>query len=143
MTPPCTEPGGPLYAARMVADRQSPEDLLVLQEALDAEKAVAGTPDFPFAAMRFHEALIGLSRNNTIDSFLAVLHDIHHGAAVMFSKGKATKARAQRTIDQHEQLLAHIKNGDGDAAEALWREYWEPFTRDQGTAVVDVLNERR
>lgn len=130
-------------AARMVAERQSREDLLVLREALDAEKAVAGTTEFPFAAMRFHEALIGLSQNNTIDAFLQVLHDIHEGAAVMFSKGKSAKASASRTIEQHEQLLAHIENGDGDAAEQLWRDYWEPFTHDRGTAVVDVLNERR
>ena len=130
-------------AARMVAERQSAEDLLVLREALDAERALIGTPEFPFAAMRFHEALIGLSRNDTIDAFLQVLHEIHEGAAVMFSKGKTTKASAQRTVHQHEQLLAHIEAGDGDAAEALWRDYWEPFTRDTGTAVVDVLNERR
>jgi DNA-binding FadR family transcriptional regulator len=127
-------------AARMVAERKSSEDLLVLREAVDAEKAVVGTPQFPFAAMRFHEALIGLSRNDTIDAFLQVLHDIHHGAAVMFSKGKTTKASARRTIDQHEQLLTHIENGDGDAAEALWRAYWKPYTRDTGTEIVDVLS---
>jgi len=130
-------------AARMVAERQSAEDLPVLRAALDAERALIGTPEFPFAAMRFHEALIGLSRNDTIDAFLQVLHEIHEGAAVMFSKGKTTKASAQRTVHQHEKLLAHIEAGDGDAAEALWRDYWEPFTRDTGTAVVDVLNERR
>ncbi len=127
-------------AARMVAERQSAEDLLVLREALDDERAAVGTPQFPFAAMRFHEALIGLSRNNTIDAFLQVLHDIHRGAAVMFSTGgHTTRATAERTVDQHEQVLVHVKNGDGDAAEALWREYWEPYTHDKGTAVVDVL----
>ncbi len=127
-------------AARMVAERQSAEDLLVLREALDDEKAAAGTPEFPFAAMRFHEALIGLSRNNTLDAFLQVLHDIHEGAAMMFSKGKQTKARAKHTIDQHELLLTHIEKGDGAAAEALWTEYWQRYTKDEGTAVVDVLN---
>lgn len=130
-------------AARMVAERQAPEDLLVLREALDAEKAVSGTPDFPFAAMRFHEALIGLAGNNTIDAFLQVLHDIHHGAAVMFSKGRTTKASSSRTIEQHEELLIHIENGDGEAAEALWRDYWLPYTQDKGTAVVDVLAAHR
>lgn len=129
-------------AARMVAERQSAEDLLVLREALDVERAAAGTPDFPFAAMRFHEALIGLSGNDTIDAFLQVLHEIHHGAAVMFSR-RTTKASALHTIAQHEALLAHIAAGDGDAAEALWRAYWEPFTHDRGTAVVDVLDGRR
>ena len=129
-------------AARMVAERRSPEDLLVLREALDAERASAGTPDFPFAAMRFHEALIGLSRNNTIDAFLQVLHDIHEGAAVMFSARRTSGASTRWTIAQHEQLLTHIENGDGDAAEALWREYWKPYTTDSGTAVVDVLDLR-
>ena len=128
-------------AARMVAERRSAEDLRVLRGALDAERAVAGTPEFPFAAMRFHETLIGLSGNNTISAFLQVLHEIHHGAAVMFSTGRLTKLGP--ALEQHEQLLVHIENGDGAAAEALWREYWAPFTRDRGTAVVDVLDARR
>jgi DNA-binding FadR family transcriptional regulator len=130
-------------AARMVAERQSPEDQLVLCEALQAEREALGTPELPFAAMRFHEALIGLSRNNTIDAFLQVLHDIHEGAAVMFSRSMKSAQAGLKTVQQHELLLECIERGDGDAAEALWREYWEPYTRDRGREVVDVLAERR
>lgn len=127
-------------AARMVAERSAPEDLLVLREAVDAEKAVAGTAEFPFAAMRFHETLVGLCGNDTIDAFLQVLHDIHEGAAAMFSKRKLSAGRA---IETHEQLLEHIERGDADAAEQLWRDYWARFTSDRDTAVVDVLAARR
>jgi DNA-binding FadR family transcriptional regulator len=129
-------------ATRMVAENHRAHDLDMLRAALDDEVAAAGTPDFPFAAMRFHEVLIGLSRNNTISAFLQVLHDIHEGAAVMFSKGHSG-ASAKRVLDQHRQLLECIERRDGDAAEELWRRYWEPFTQDRDTAVVDVLDLRR
>jgi DNA-binding FadR family transcriptional regulator len=128
-------------AVRMVAERRSTDDIAVLRSAADAERAVAGTPEFPFAAMRFHEILIGLSGNRTVSAFLQVLHEIHHGAAVMFSKGQPR--HHSRIVSQHDELISCIERGDGPAAEALWRRYWAPFTEDRGTAVVDVLNARR
>ena len=85
-----------------------------------------------------------MSGNETISAFLQVLHDIHEGAAAMFSTGHAVDGLAERTvIEQHEQLLQHIVDGDGPAAESLWKAYWEPYTKDAGTAVVDVLAARR
>ncbi|MFM7536789.1 MAG: FadR/GntR family transcriptional regulator [Acidimicrobiales bacterium] len=129
-------------AARMVAERHAPEDLLVLREALGVERAALDTTDFPFAAMRFHETLVGLCGNDTIDAFSQILHDIHRGAAVMFSKSRSASTSWGRIIEQHEQLIAYIESGDGAAAEQLWREYWAPFLRDRGTGVVDVLNLR-
>ena len=125
-------------AARMVAERHAPEDLQVLRRALDAERAAVGTPEFAFAAMRFHEALIGLSGNDTIDAFLQVLHDIHADAALMFSKRRTSRRSALHTVAQHERLLAHIAAGDGRGAEALWRDYWQQYTDDTTTNVVDV-----
>jgi DNA-binding FadR family transcriptional regulator len=131
-------------AARMVAEHRSGDDISELQAALDDERAALGTAEFAFAAMRFHEVLIGLSGNETISAFLHVLHDIHEGAATMFSRGTLAKGSTrERTIAQHEQLLRHIVDGDGPAAEALWRAYWEPYTADRGTEVVDVLAARR
>ena len=115
-----------------------------LRAALDAERAALGTPEFAFAAMRFHEVLIRLSGNETISAFLQVLHDIHEGAARCSARAAVTTASpSTHVIEQHEQLLQHIIDGDGPAAEPLWRAYWEPYTNDAGTEVVDVLAARR
>lgn len=129
-------------AARMVAERGSPEDLRELRQALEVERATVGTPNFTFAAMRFHETLISLCGNSTIDAFSQILHDIHRGAALMFSKSHTSNERRHEILRQHEQLIHHIEAGDGPAAEQLWRDYWVPFTLERGPAVVEVLGLR-
>lgn len=147
-------------AARMVAERRSPEVLEVLNAALEAEREAAGTPEFPFASMRFHEILVQLSGNRTLSTFLFVLHEIHEGVATAMShkamhadfrqrgkaSGRSNKQAARvklhaRIISIHEELLELIEAGDGDGAEALWRDYWRwiiPFTHPE-KAIVDVL----
>jgi DNA-binding FadR family transcriptional regulator len=128
-------------AARMVAERQSPETIKILTELLEAEKN--STPaDFPFAAMRFHEALIQLSGNHTLSIFLMVLHEIHEGVAVGLSARSNGSKVNDRVVEIHETLIDLIKAGEGEAAETLWRDYWAwivPFTHPE-EAVVDVLH---
>jgi GntR family transcriptional repressor for pyruvate dehydrogenase complex len=135
-------------AARMVAERRSPAVLQSLNAALDEEREAAGTPEFPFASMRFHEILVHLSGNRTLSTFLFVLHEIHEGVATAmshkamhanFSKGVELH---ERTISIHEQLIGLVEAGDGEGAEALWRDYWRwivPYTHPE-EAIVDVLN---
>jgi GntR family transcriptional repressor for pyruvate dehydrogenase complex len=138
-------------AARMVAERRSPEVLETLHAALDKEREAVGTPEFPFASMRFHETLVQLSGNRTLSTFLFVLHEIHEGVATAMSHkamhaglaktGKTGGTIHARTISTHEQLLELIEAGDGEGAEMLWREYWHwivPYTHPD-EAIVDVL----
>ena len=130
-------------AARMVAERHCADDLAALGWALEAERVSVGTPEFPFAAMRFHELLIERSGNNTLSAFLMVLHDIHEGVASMLSSGRHDAGIESRALQFHEKLLARVEVGDGPGAEHLWREYWAwivPYTRADSTAVVDVLS---
>jgi len=143
-------------AARMVAERSSPEVLQTLNAALDEERDAAGTADFPFASMRFHEILMQLSGNRTLSTFLFVLHEIHEGVATAMShqamragfakRGKGSLEAAgvklhARVITIHEQLIELIEARDGEGAEALWRDYWRwilPYTHPD-EAIVDVL----
>ncbi|MBT5153049.1 MAG: FadR family transcriptional regulator [Gammaproteobacteria bacterium] len=128
-------------AARMVAERQSPDAIEKLEGIIVAEEAAAGTTDSPFQAMKFHEALVQLSGNHTLSAFLMVLHEIHEGVAVALSQESRSAARSNRTIETHKALVELIKAGDGAGAEALWHDYWEwitPFTHPEA-AVVNVL----
>ncbi len=133
-------------AARMVAERGSPEVIGQLTRAFAAETEQLESPEFPFAAMRFHETLLQLSGNRTLSTFLAVLHEIHEGVAVWMSQlplKRGLKVRS-RTLEYHEKLIALVAAGDGEGAEALWREYWHwitPLTRPE-EAIVDVLKNR-
>ena len=130
-------------AARMVAARCSPTTLRVLRQALATERD-AGPAEFSLAAMRFHELLIQESGNNTLSAFLYVLHDIHEGHARAIARaGRQEPSVRARVLEIHAELLEHIEAGDGDAAEQLWRDYWDwiiPFTRPKdATNVIDVL----
>ena len=135
-------------AARMVAERRDPEDLVRLKEVLNQERAQIDAAEFPFAAMRFHETLVQLSGNRTLSAFLLVLHEIHEGVAVALSRYPSDadlRASRERFLGYHERLIALIEAGDGAAAEAHWREYWNLFTPPHGLvgggAVVDVLGQ--
>ncbi len=133
-------------AARMVAEQRAPETLRILRDALEFERVAADSPEFPFAAMRFHELLLQLSGNNTLSAFLMVLHDIHEGVAVLISTGTRAPAVSAKVLEYHAQLLGHVEAGDGPAAEQLWRDYWTwilPYTNPDSTAVVDALHTRR
>ena len=133
-------------AARLVAERPAAEReqaVASLREALEEERSAVATGDFSYKAMAFHEKLVQLSGNRTLATFLLVLHDIHEGVSAWLSQ-EVSHARdliRARTLSYHEQLIRHIAGGDGDSAEALWREYWRwivPFTHPE-QAVVDVL----
>lgn len=128
-------------AARMVAERRSPEAIARLEAIIAEEELAAGTKDSPFLAMKFHETLVQLSGNHTLSTFLLVLHEIHEGVAIALSEKNKGKKRSGRTIDTHRTLVELIKAGDGTGAEKLWRDYWQwitPFTHPEA-AVVNVL----
>lgn len=131
-------------AARMVAElpaRERRKIVLTLEEALQAERDVLMTPEFPFKAMAFHELLVQLSGNHTLATFLLVLHQIHEGVAAALSRRTTGNAIRARTLDYHARLIECVRRGDGDGAETCWREYWQwitPFTYPE-EAIVDVL----
>lgn len=135
-------------AARMVAESHTKEALADLKRALAEERVALGTAEFPFAAMRFHETLVQLSGNHTLTTFLMVLHEIHEGVAAGMSRAidengaDARDAVHRRVLEYHEMLVKLIEMGNGEAAEGLWREYWDwitPYTHPE-EAVVEVLN---
>lgn len=128
-------------AARMVAERSSPEAIKKLEAIIAEEVGAAGTEESPFLAMKFHETLVQLSGNHTLGTFLLVLHEIHEGVAIKLSQENKGSKRSNLTIKTHKKLVALIKAGDGAGAEALWRDYWQritPYTHPE-SAVVYVL----
>lgn len=129
-------------AVRMLAANRSEDDLRVLREVLDVERAMLSGSEFPFAAMQFHETLMARCGNDTINVFSQILHEIHQGAAIMFSSVGNVKGSWRRTLNAHEVLLQLIEDRHGVAAESHWREYWAPYLTRRGPGVVDVLKMR-
>lgn len=132
-------------AARMAAERPARERRTIvatLEQALQAERDALDDGGFPFKAMAFHELVVQLSGNHTLATFLMVLHQIHEGVAAALSRRTGSGAIRERTLDYHSTLIACVRRGDGDGAEACWREYWQwitPFTYPE-EAIVDVLS---
>ena len=131
-------------AARLVALRRSEHTIAALRAAYDDE-ATCERSGLALAAMRFHEILIDASGNKTLSAFLHVLHDIHEGHARAIERAGRNEAGFRaRVLAIHDQLIRHVENGDGDAAERLWRDYWTwilPYTRPKdATNVIDVLS---
>ena len=128
-------------AARMVAERRSPEAIKKLEAIIAEEELAVGTPERPFLAMKFHETLVQLSGNHTLSTFLLVLHEIHEGVAIALSEEAKSGDRNDRTLETHKTLVELIRAGDGQGAETLWRDYWlwiTPHTHPEA-AVVNVL----
>lgn len=130
-------------AARLVAERRSEGALAALRDAYHAELTAPGS-EFSLAAMVFHETLIDQAGNNTLSAFLHVLHDIHEGHARAIARAGEHRADIRRRVlATHAELIGHVEQGDGDAAEALWRDYWSwilPYTKPKdATRVIDVL----
>lgn len=128
-------------AARMVAERGARASIAELTEALEDERAALGTPNFPIAAMRFHEAMVQLSGNHSLTAFLMVLHQIHRGVAVALASDLGKPDVHLRVIEIHEEFIRCVEMKEGARAEELWRDYWDwivPYTHPE-EAVVDVL----
>ena len=133
-------------AARMFVENATPEGIAALELALEEERECAGTPEFPFAAMRFHEKVVEHSGNHTLSAFLMVIHDIHEGVATALAEGGVGAEGRSRTIETHARLLECARTGAADEAEKLWRDYWiwvTPLTLRDGSRVLGAPERRR
>ena len=100
------------------------------------------------AAARFHKALIELTGNLPLVLLMSMLTHIYERhistAALAANVHRFDAAAIQRGLRAHEKLITLIEAGDGDAAEAYWRQYLETIDkiiRDRYPVdkVIDVL----
>jgi DNA-binding GntR family transcriptional regulator len=71
---------------------------------------------------RFHEIIIGCTRNRRLEALLSELQSQVHRARMLWP---STLGRLSDTWREHAELLAALRAHDVDAAERLMREHLE------------------
>ena len=135
--------------AAVLARRNRDEVMLRrLRDALAEEADALASPEsLPWAEGRFHQTLVRLAGNMTIDVMSAVVNRIIAGHVARFIAERggepATRASHLEAHRAHERLVELIEVGAEQEAEALWRRHLEAGTRQlmghAAEAVLDVL----
>lgn len=105
-------------AATLAAKHASPEEIRVLRDMVQADRALVGDPDaLSRANRRFHQMIHRASRNRYL---VEQLNLVHRSMALLASTSFAVSGRAQGTLDEHQRIVDAIAAGDGEgAAETL------------------------
>jgi DNA-binding FadR family transcriptional regulator len=118
-------------AVRILAERRDPTDVAHLRTLL-AEEAVAVTDRVAFraAALRFHRALVELSRAKLLVVFSSIVHGVieAHAERQNVSSQGTYRAGVERHAE-HERVVDLIGAGDADGAARLWAEHLEAAHR--------------
>jgi GntR family transcriptional repressor for pyruvate dehydrogenase complex len=130
-------------AARSLAERGSPDDLLQLETILvDNFPRAFSSGTLPEAAALFHRRLFELTGNAALRVIAGMLHEIteRHIAEVLRRRRNVSKLHYVELGRSYADLIDLLRIGDGDAAEAHWRRHMDvvgqPLVRGTGTVRV-------
>lgn len=108
-------------AARLAADRATPDDIAELHQLTDPYCDVdRHMGEYSDANIRFHQAIIRTGGNQMIQSITDGL--FMHVRAIR-NRTIFEKDRAKRSIADHKAIVKAIEQRDGDLAEKLVREH--------------------
>ncbi len=110
-------------AARVSAQMISPSELVILENVCAQMAEATEQNDIErFLALngRFHEFLCGTARNKRLTEQVLRLYD---AVRPICRDSLAEPARARRSLQEHEALVAAIRRRDPDEAERLAREH--------------------
>lgn len=112
--------------AGLAAQRQDPEGLTRLQEAIEAAKAVELDDDLAWvrASSEFHKVVAGMSGNRVLDIFGGALTCIYSDHITTHTAPRAERARVRSV---HEKIAQAILNGSSTRAERLMRTHMEQY----------------
>lgn len=112
-------------AARIAAESITDAQLLHLEELLNAEAERRDRPSAERSLRlnrEFHAIIFACTRNKRMAALLMDMQDQVHRVRVLWP---STMARLRETWKEHEQILAALKQRDGEAAERLMRGHLE------------------
>lgn len=108
-------------AARLAARHATPEEVRVLREMLEADRALMGDPQaLSRANRRFHRQIHLASHNRFLVQQLDL---VHRSMALLATTSLAVEGRPKGTLEEHEAIVRAIEAGDGAGAEAALREH--------------------
>ncbi|WP_284165078.1 GntR family transcriptional regulator [Frigidibacter sp. SD6-1] len=103
-------------AARLAAKHASPEEVRVLTEMVEEDRAHLGNPEaLSRANKRFHKQIHLASHNRHLVSQLDL---VHRSMALLATTSLAAEGRGTAALDEHAAIVAAIASGDGEGAAA-------------------------
>ncbi|MCY1127575.1 GntR family transcriptional regulator [Frigidibacter sp. RF13] len=101
-------------AARLAAKHASPEEVRVLTEMVEEDRAHLGNPEaLSRANKRFHKQIHLASHNRHLVSQLDL---VHRSMALLATTSLAAEGRGTAALDEHAAIVAAIAAGDGEGA---------------------------
>lgn len=106
-------------AARLAASHATPEEVRVLRDMLEADRALLGDPSaLSRANKRFHKQIHLASHNRFLVQQLDL---VHRSMALLATTSLAAEGRGEDALAEHEAIVKAIDNGDADSADAALR----------------------
>jgi DNA-binding GntR family transcriptional regulator len=108
-------------AARLAARHATPEEVRVLRDMLEADRALVNDPKaLSRANRRFHKQIHLGSHNRFLVQQLDL---VHRSMALLATTSLAAEGRSRDTLSEHEDIVRAIEAGDGDAADLALRDH--------------------
>ncbi len=108
-------------AARLAARHATPEEVRVLRDMLEADRALIGDPKaLSRANRRFHKQIHLASHNRFLVQQLDL---VHRSMALLATTSLAAAGRSEGTLEEHAAIVRAIEAGDGDAADLALRDH--------------------
>lgn len=108
-------------AARLAARHATPEEVRVLRDMLEADRALVNDPKaLSRANRRFHKQIHLASHNRFLVQQLDL---VHRSMALLATTSLAAEGRSRDTLAEHEEIVRAIEAGDGDAADKALRDH--------------------
>ena len=106
-------------AARLAAKHASPEEVKVLRDMVEADRAHVDDPRaLSRANRRFHKQIHLMSHNRFLVQQLDL---VHRSMALLANTSIAAEGRGEMTLAEHDAIVRAIADGDGDAAQNALR----------------------
>jgi DNA-binding GntR family transcriptional regulator len=106
-------------AARLAAKHASPEEIRVLRDMIDEDRAFLNDPAAMSRANRRFHKLIHLASHNRY--LVQQLDLVHRSMALLATTSLAAEGRSAAALAEHDAIVSAIAAGDGDAAQTALR----------------------
>lgn len=108
-------------AARLAARHATPEEVGVLRDMLEEDRALVNDPEaLSRANRRFHKQIHLASHNRFL---VQTLDLVHRSMALLASTSISAEGRSADTIEEHDAIVSAIEAGDGERAYAALRDH--------------------
>ncbi|WP_138466889.1 GntR family transcriptional regulator [Poseidonocella sp. HB161398] len=108
-------------AARLAAQHATPEEIRVLREMVEEDRALVDDPQaLARANRRFHKQIHLASHNRYLVQQLDL---VHRSMALLASTSLAAEGRGDRALAEHDRIVACLEAQDGDGAYEALKEH--------------------